>query len=225
MDRSETKDILINGLMDNSVVAPAATVAFDGQPATPRGFGLEMVSADSPQRLEVETFVRARYREIHGADVRQFLPVLLVLRGPGGRIAGVAGYRDAASEALFLEHYLDQPAEQVLAAHFQRKVARHEIAEIGNFACASCRASKDLVACLMEFLDQRGYVWAMFTGTRLIRQIMQHMGIDAQELVPAQRSRLCNSVDDWGSYYECDPRVVAGLVPTSVATRPLRLRS
>ncbi len=206
------------------MASPVPTTVLAGQLATDYGCALEMVPADHPQRLEVEAFVRNRYREIHGADVQRFLPVLLVLRGPGGRIAGVAGYRDAASEPLFLEHYLDKPAEQVLAAHFQCELGRHEIVEIGNFACVSCRASKDLVAGLMEFLDQRGTVWAMFTGTRLIRQIMQHMGIDVQELAPAQRSRLRNSVDDWGSYYECDPRVVAGLVPAAGAARPLRLR-
>lgn len=179
----------------------------------PRGYTLERCDDRHADRSELEAYVRRRFADVHCADIRQFLPQLLALRDRNGALRGVAGYRDAASERLFLEQYLDLPAEQVAAAQFMRSTSRSDIAEIGNFACESCRHGKILIDLLVEFLDLRGHRWAMFTGTQTIRQIMLHMGIEIHDLAGAQRSRLGDSAIDWGRYYDSDPRVVIAVVP------------
>jgi hypothetical protein len=176
------------------------------------GYTLTACPADDPDRAELEAFVQARYREIHGAEVRSFMPVLLALRDGAGRLCGVAGYRAAAVQPLYLEQYLAGPVEHAVSQRTGEAVGRAAIAEIGNFACTGCRRGRVLVQLLCEFADLRGHSHVVFTGTLTVRQIMAHLGIELLELVAASRASLHSSVEDWGRYYETDPKVVVGRV-------------
>ena len=97
-----------------------------------------------PERLRIELestpsdavcrFVRERYAEAHHAQVQQLLPEQFVLRAADGRLLACAGMRQASCGPLFLEHYLDLPIEQQVAAQLRQPVSRSEILEIGNLA-------------------------------------------------------------------------------------------
>ena len=49
------------------------------------------IPLEHPRRLEVESVIRHRFWLEHGAHVSEFLPNLLALDGPQGRILGTAG--------------------------------------------------------------------------------------------------------------------------------------
>lgn len=175
----------------------------------------------SEQRPELESFVRTAFAARHGAQLSSFLPTLLALQD-AGQIRSVAGFRPAGQEPLFLERYLDQPIEQVLAAvmHMQRPemvlnqpIARADIVEVGNLAGINCRAACRLVLALPQLLLARGYRWIVFTGTGTVRGLLDAYCTPLIELGPARGACVSGMADDWGRYYETDPRVMAGYLP------------
>ncbi len=181
---------------------------------------------DAAGRDELEAFITAAFQRQHGAVVRSFMPMLIGLRQPEGTLVGGAGYRQGDSGHLYLEQYLPQPVETVIARQAGAgPVARASIAEIGNFACRDCPSAVAMVGVLAEFLLGKNHDWVVFTATRTVRRIMRHMGLRLAELGQADRSRLAAS-DDWGSYYECDPRIMLGYLPSwhIRVPRPLKIR-
>lgn len=198
------------------------------QPARPerplrcRRHTLELIERDDPQRQDAERFVQHMFAARHRAQIHSFMPTLLTLRGSEERICGVVGFRNAGAERLFLESYLEQPVEAVLSAHVHETVAREHIAEIGNLASSSCRAAFQLVALLPKLLLDRGNRWVVFTATRTVREILTQFGAPLLELAPASRECLNEAQDDWGRYYDADPRVMAGYLPDGLSLRLVR---
>lgn len=180
--------------------APSPTTGFSGHLA--------------PDRPELEAFIGAAFRRQHGATVHCYLPLLVSLRDAGGELAGVAGYRHGSEGPLYLEQYLAGPVETVIARQTgSATVARPAIAEIGNFACRDCATAATMMSVLAELLREQRHDWVVFTATRTVRGIMRRMGLRLAELARAERSCLV-AADDWGRYYEQDPRVMLGYVPS-----------
>ena len=145
------------------------------------------------------------------------MPTLLALEGQRGRVCGVVGFRNAAAEPLFLERYLNQPVELVLAEHVGDTVERGQIVEVGNLASLSCRAACHLVAALPRILLAEGNQWIVFTATAAVRGMLARFHAPVIELARATRDRLEDG-DDWGRYYDNDPRVIAGRLRDGVAS-------
>ncbi|MFN4361586.1 MAG: thermostable hemolysin [Hylemonella sp.] len=76
------------------------------------------------ERAAVERFIHGVYRERYGARVQHYAPVLVSLRNAEHEIIAAAGYRIADTAALFLERYLSQPVEALLAHNSTQGVAR-----------------------------------------------------------------------------------------------------
>ncbi|HET9694542.1 MAG TPA: thermostable hemolysin [Steroidobacteraceae bacterium] len=175
---------------------------------------LEAVAPGDAARVELERYVRAAFQARHGAVVRSFMPTLLAFRDRSGVLRGVAGVRGAHEERLYLEQYLDRPVEQALAVALASqgigRVARHEIAEVGNLAGASCRAAVRMVAHVPAWLMSQRYAWIVFTATSALRQILAGFGAPLVELARADGGSVAAASDEWGRYYETDPRVYAG---------------
>jgi hypothetical protein len=166
-------------------------------------------SQASESRRALETFIQDGFQRKHGAAVRSFMPVLIGLRDPAGQMAGAAGYRSAAAENLYLEQYLSESIEALIARrHPSMASERKQIAEIGNFAARDCKTAMLMVGVLAEFLLDRQHRWAVFTATRTVRRIMRHLGIGLSELGRADKSRVVVTADDWGGYFANDPRVM-----------------
>ncbi len=179
-----------------------------------------LCSKDNLARSALESFVQDGFQRKHGAAVRSFMPILIGLRDPAGRIVGAAGYRPASREPLYLEQYLGEPIEATIGRRVPfANIRRDEIAEIGNFACADCATAMSMVGVLAEFLLDQQHRWAVFTATRTVRGIMRHLGVGLSELGRADKSRVVITGDDWGSYYQTDPRVMLGYVPSWRTTR------
>ena len=171
-------------------------------------------SNDLP-RARIEAFIEQAFARRHGACIKSFMPTLLALEGSGGRVCGVVGFRNAGAQPLFLERYLSQPVEAALRERTGLSIGRERIVEVGNLASLSCRAAFHLVAILPQVLIDRGNQWIVFTATSAVRGILEKFRAPMIELATASRDRV-ESPDEWGRYYESDPRVMAGYLPDGI---------
>jgi hypothetical protein len=190
-------------------------------PSAERKYRFVALERGDAGREAAEQFVREGFFRTHRACVQSFLPTLLTLTDLDGAVQGVIGCRFASEEPLFLERYLDAPIEQVLAARIGARVLRERVVEVGNLSCRSSRLAQELVGLLPPFLVGRGLVWIAFTATSSVRRILRHAGARTLELASAQRARAQGSGDDWGRYYDNDPRVMAGYLPSARRNRAL----
>ena len=165
----------------------------------------------SPRRQDAEDFVRRAFRQRYQATVSSFAPNLLLLE-QDGRTVAVSGWRCAGDERLFLECYLDAPVEDAVARLAGHAVHRERIVEVGNLASERAGGSIDVILTLARHLQQLGYEWVVFTATRELIGIFRKLGLPLLALAPADPGRLPEPADDWGSYYDSAPVVVAGRV-------------
>lgn len=199
------------------IVEPAA----DPTPAPAHSrYGFEEQTAGAPGRAQLEAFVAQRFAEVHGAQVCSFLPHLLAMRDPKGAVRCALGYRGADSQPLYLEQYLDVPVEQAISAALARRgdsgvsaVERSAVVEVGNLAGRGCRAALHMVARLPRYLMSHGYRWVTFTATERVRTVLGAFDAPLLDLGPARPDRLVGGSADWGTYYRCAPRVMAGWLP------------
>jgi hypothetical protein len=179
-----------------------------------QGYRLEPVGVGAPGRADLECYVRDAFAAKHGAAVRSFMPTLLGFHDRGDILRGVAGVRSAGNGPLYLERYLDRRIEDALGAELAARgfapARRVEIAEVGNLAGANCRAVVRMVAHIPAWLTAHRYTWIVFTATGALRQILAGFGAPLVELARADSRRVATQRDEWGRYYETDPRVYAG---------------
>jgi hypothetical protein len=179
-------------------------------------FKLSPIAPASPSRAAAEGFIAEAFLDKHGAQIRGFLPEFVGLHNRTGDLRAVAGYRPAATGALFLEQYLAGPVEKDLAAHLGAPVPRGDIVEVGNLAGGSCRSARHLVSLLPRYLLDQGFTWVVFTATSLVRDILTSVGASLVELAPADGARLAGGSADWGRYYYNDPRVMAAHLASGI---------
>lgn len=150
--------------------------------------------------------------------------MLLALEGRDERVCGVVGFRNARTEPLFLERYLARPIEAELTARTGQPIERQKIVEVGNLASLSCRAAFHLVAILPRVLIERGNQWIVFTATSAVRGILEKYSAPMIELASAGRECI-EKPDEWGRYYDNDPRVMAGYLPDGIGLAMSSARS
>lgn len=178
---------------------------------TPPPKRIQAVSHDHPRRADLERFIQQRFRQVYGAEIREFYPVLLGLHGEADRMLAVAGIRSGASGPLYSEHYLDQPVDITLGRHYGGIVAREHIVEIGNLSPAHLGQSRWLILTLCRWLHQQGFRKVVFTAVPILANALRRMGLRPILLGDANPARLPETDrNDWGSYYEKGPRVYAG---------------
>jgi hypothetical protein len=79
-----------------------------------------------------------------------------------------------------------------------------------------------MVALLPAYLLARDFQWIVFTATSTVREILLGFGAPLIELARAESGRVAPGSDQWGRYYETDPRVFAGFLPDSRKVRGFR---
>lgn len=172
-----------------------------------------------PERLRVEAYIEATYAEAFSSRIRAHYPTLMSVQDARGEIHAAVGFRLAGAGPLFLERYLDEPIETVLADAIDAQVARAGVAEIGNLASGSAGASLFLFMALARHLNHLGCDHAVATATRQLRRTFGRVGFPTQRLTTADPTRLGAEAQDWGGYYERDPEVLAGAI--APALQPL----
>lgn len=178
----------------------------------------QVIPASSPRRGEVEGFIRGVFADHYGARVAAFTPDLMRLE-QNGRTCAAAGWRGAASGALFLENYLEQPAEVLLSRLAGHPVAREQVVEVGHLASRQAGGGVRMILALAAELDRAGYEWVMFTATRELIGIFSRMGLPPLALASADPACLGDAARDWGRYYDTRPIVVAGRIRLALEKR------
>ena len=174
---------------------------------------LHLVAVDAARRAAVQDFIRDRFAAHYQADVRHFMPCLFGLEADDGSLHGAVGCRSAAVQPLFLERYLDEPIEHVIAARSGEAVERADVVEVGNLAARGAGMSRLLIVALTRLLATEGVRWAGFTGTPALINSFRRLGIALHRLAPADPSRRGAARDEWGSYYDAGPQVMVAEVP------------
>lgn len=176
----------------------------------------KVIHIDDPHRAErrrVEAFVEETYRRSYGVDLKGHYPTLMSVQDEAGRIYAVVGFRLAGENTLFLEQYLDEPAERAIGRAWSVAAPeRSAVAEIGNLASDGRGATLFLFFALASHLAAMGCAFACATATRQLRGIFAKAGIGVADLAPADPSRLSDRGESWGSYYESEPVVLAGSI-------------
>ena len=155
--------------------------------------------------------IRCRYGAVFGARPLVDYPDLMVADGADGAAAAACGYRRATAGPLFLEAYLDSPAQVAISAALSRSVGRHDIIEIGNLASHNASAMVGLWAQAANDLAAEAEV-AVAVLTAPLRRMFARLGLHLIEIAPADPVRLGKDAQQWGSYYAQDPRICVGLI-------------
>lgn len=162
------------------------------------------------ERAELEGFIQQMFSQVHGAAITHFMPKLLSLRDSENTLRAVCGLRHADNEALFLEHYLDAPIEEMLSAQVGHHVARDEILEIGNLAVLEPACIRSLLASVSVYLHGTDTKWAVFTGITTLRNTLRRLHMPVQMLGEAKLGRLpLADQTHWGTYYDQQPQIMA----------------
>jgi len=169
------------------------------------------------ERRQVEAFIEQVYAKAYGAVIGQHYPTLISVRDEEGRILAALGFRAAGHHTLFLEQYMDMPVEAGVSAAFGTPAARDTIVEIGNLASAGHGAAVFLFAALTAYLECIGFTHLALTGTKLLRGYFAKLGLDPRDMGRADPARLNDHGKSWGTYYETEPRLIAGDVRASYA--------
>ncbi len=166
---------------------------------------LTLLDLTHPGRHHAEAFVRDVFFNAYRARLDAFYPLLVSIAYPDGEYAAVAGVRPAGGEALFSEHYLDEPVEKIL------NVERQKIVEIGNLAPASAGQARWLICTLTAFLTGAGFTHVVFTAVPRLQNAFRRMGLPLTKHADARQEQLPeHEAAEWGSYYESKPAVYSG---------------
>lgn len=180
-------------------------------------WSIDLFGPLTPGRNQVETYLTAAYARAFDGRIRRHFPMLMSVRDLDGALRAGVGFRLAEHEPLFLEQYLDESVETVLARVFRRPTTRSRIAEIGNLAADSHAASSALFAALANHLLVQDRHYAVATATRQLRRRFRRVGLETQTLTRAAPERLASGAAEWGGYYARDPEVLAGAIKPSAA--------
>lgn len=174
-------------------------------------------------------FAQRLYERHYGAHITPRYLSWRTVNAPDGHPMAVLGYRPADSGPIFVEKYLDEPVEQAVSTAFGLAIARSEIVEIGCLAATPSPALVRLWQGSAQMLEDQFSV-TVATLTAPLRQSFTRVGLPFVEIVPARRERIDDPSARWGSYYDNDPIVCAGLITHGVAalerfTKRLDLRA
>lgn len=170
---------------------------------------LSVIGRRGAERAEIETYIANKFYTNYGAKLQEFLPFLLVMRA-GDDLAGVLGMRRADhGRALFLEQYMDRPAQLILGDLLASSVERDSLVEVGNLVSTWRGSSQMLFIALAALIVEVGAEWAVFTATPEVQKLLARLGVKQYVLGRADGGRLGEQLANWGSYYNSSPSLVA----------------
>lgn len=179
--------------------APAA-IADNGSQLLARLLGngpeLVLINQHHAGRRLAEQYIADKFRQEHHASIDQFMPQLLTLNCLGLFSAAV-GLKPAAGEPLFVEHYLDLPAEQALGRLIGHRVERSRMTELGNLVSTRRGSSQLLFVVLMAMLHRAGINWVIFTASSQVQHLLQRLNLATLCLCPADKRRLPDGGSRW----------------------------
>ena len=170
---------------------------------------LKVVHQSHPLRHEVEQYVASRYKLAFNADITEFMPQFLCIYSHH-KLLSVCGYRVASQAPLFLEQYLPETAEAMMAKQFSTTIKRSNLIEFGQLASFSKGISPLHFLLIAKHLVEEGFEWGIFTATDPLYAMMVHLGLTPTILSQASENDISKTQTSWGTYYHNAPRVSAG---------------
>lgn len=170
---------------------------------------LQVVDINHPLWDEVTQQVSRRYQHAFGAVLQTYMPTFLVMMS-GERIISICGYRSAKREGLFLEQYLTGKVEVVLSNEFEHPISRSKLVEFGQLSVFTRRTSPAHFLMIAEFLVSQGFEWGVCTATDPLYALMSRLGLQPTLITDADKDCVPDANQTWGSYYQTQPRVLAG---------------
>ena len=153
------------------------------------------------------------FKQNYGAKITVAYPLLMGFVDCNNEPISAIGIRYAIMESpLFLERYLDEPAEIILQNITGKKISRRDIAEAGNLASSGNGDILRLLYALACHLEGVGMEYILFTGTSLLRRYLNSLGLYPHILAEAKAERAGENAANWGTYYDTRPKVMAGNV-------------
>ena len=186
--------------LDQNIRVKLSTTSTRTSPA----LDMDIHSVDSAERSQAENFIKAGFKKSYGAIISVSMPQILTVEN--GKLKAALGIRSAKSP-LFIEQYLSVPVEQlnILASE---KIRRNEIVEFGSLYSNANRFTIPLFLVTAVSLYCRNYKYLVFSGTEQVLTILKKAGVNFSYVCDADQNLLAASDDDWGSYYQADPKVV-----------------
>ena len=165
--------------------------------------GMFLVTEEHDDYSALCEFTNNQFERRFSSRLELFHPLILSYWS-NNEIQAVVGFRAARDFPLFLEQYLDEPAEVVL------DIDRQLIVEIGGFAALNRVAALPLMRQAAGSLQQLGFTTAVCTANRPIRSCLTKLGIEFIDIGIANPELVAESSASWGSYYKSAPKVIAG---------------
>jgi len=153
-------------------------------------------------RLNTELFIKSGFDKAFNADIKNFLPILIQMGDHQPRAA--LGLRSARAP-LFIEQYLAKPIEKIINP--ESNPNRFEIAELGNLYSSNRRFTIPLFMTMSVGLFLAGFKYLCFSGTDKVRALLAKEQVSFKEIKDAEQNTLQPSQDNWGDYYQHQPKV------------------
>lgn len=180
-------------LRKGSTVAPAA---------------IHVATKQGAKRKTIENHIAKGFNQAYQAEITEFMPLLVGLGRD--KIEAALGVR-TGRDSMFVETYFDTSLKQALAEKGFH-CPRHRLAEIGNLYSGSSRYTMPLLLLTAMALFQQHISVLVFTATTKLQRMMEHGGLTLHYLTEANEAKLGEPKQNWGSYYETAPQVVAAKV-------------
>ncbi len=159
-----------------------------------------------------KNFIKSEFSSHYNANITEFMPYLVSIINKSKKVRAVVGYRGAFNSDLFLEQYLDRPLNAYISDYCGVEIPRDQIVEVGNLACAANGYARLVIVRLTEILYQSGFRWVGFTATRGLLNSFIRLGLTPHAIAPADVTRLQNTANNWGNYYDNNPQVMFGSI-------------
>ncbi len=104
--------------------------------SSPEAPALEISTHDRGNAQEVQRYIATVFQINYGAQLSEFMPLLVSLR-LADHLTAALGLRGAAGGRLFCEQYLDHRVEDCVEAVFGQPVQRGRILEMGNLVASN----------------------------------------------------------------------------------------
>lgn len=123
------------------------------------------------------------------AHLTAYMPAYLALLDKQV-MKSVCGYRIAEQEPLFLEQYLDEPADRLLAQRFACPIPRGKLIEFGHLASFGRGLSAFHFRLMAQQLVAMGFEWCIFTATDPLHALMRRFGLQPTLIAQASPARI-----------------------------------
>jgi hypothetical protein len=168
---------------------------------------IEFLRGHCRGRQAAQDHIKTVYRDIYGAEVSEFAPLLVTAKRADGEILCAAGIR-TAEDGFFSEGYLTTDFSTALRTATGLEVPASEIMEVASLASTTPFPVLPMLDKMIEWGRENGKTCGVFTATAPLRRLLTRTSLSYVELAPGDISKVKNP-ETWGSYYDTDPKVCA----------------